>query len=244
MCICRPRPVLCVRRPHLVLCVHRPHLVLCLQTSPHVVCLQTSPRVVCPQTSPRVVCPQTSPRVVCLQTSPRVVCLQTSPRAALHSHCWTNCRWAVTGPRVAASIWSVGCAGTRRRASTTAFTLVRDARYGLRVGCAHMVSLPDRAFPPPGKALTRSTAKFLPGRQPGLWASSRLSSGSCSRGGVPSPGLDWAPAVLTQPLTWAAGAPWGPDRRGHAGPNAGLGLASPPGGQGFLRLKAPGGALL
>ena len=122
VCICRPRPVLCVRRPH---------LVLCLQTSPHVVCLQTSPRVVCPQTSPRV---------VCLQTSPRVVCLQTSPRAALHSHCWTNCRWAVTGPRVAASIWSVGCAGTRRRASTTAFTLVRDARYGLRVGCARMVS--------------------------------------------------------------------------------------------------------
>lgn len=75
-------------------------------------------------------------------------------------------------------------------------------------------------------------AEFLLGRQPGPCAPSRLSSGSC-------PPF----VVLTQPLTWAlwaAGAPWGLDTRRQAGQDEGLGLE--PCGQGFLCLKAPGGA--
>ncbi|XP_011371826.1 peroxisome proliferator-activated receptor delta isoform X1 [Pteropus vampyrus] len=54
--------------------------------------------------------------------------IQTSPGALRHHHCWTSCRWAVTGPHVAASTWSAACAETRHQASTTVFTRARGAR--------------------------------------------------------------------------------------------------------------------
>lgn len=61
-----------------------------------------------------------------------VLCPQASPRLPPLPPCWTSCRWAVTGPPVAASTWSVGCAATRPPASTTGCTHVRGARYGLK----------------------------------------------------------------------------------------------------------------
>ncbi|XP_045691164.1 peroxisome proliferator-activated receptor delta isoform X1 [Phyllostomus hastatus] len=70
--------------------------------------------------------------------------VQTSPGVPPHPRCWTSCRRAATGLRVAASTWSAACAGTRHQASTTAFTRARGARYGQRgvlagwQGCGHM----------------------------------------------------------------------------------------------------------
>lgn len=54
--------------------------------------------------------------------------IQTSPGAPRHHHCWTSCRWAVTGPHVAASTWSAVCAETKHQASTMVFMRARGAR--------------------------------------------------------------------------------------------------------------------
>lgn len=98
---------------------------------------------------------------------PRVVCLQISRGAPRHPHCWTSCRWAVTGPRAEASTWSAVCAGTRHQASTTVFMLARGARYGpaARAVVTGQVNLPERlSLPSSGPDNTRCGIPWLVAR--------------------------------------------------------------------------------